>query len=194
MIPDWAAHLVLAVAAAVAGALNVVAGGGSFLVLPLMIFLGLPATVANGTNRIGILAQNATAVWGFHQHRLIQGGWIAAAVVPALGGAALLGAVGAVLALPGAAMAQAIASEWGTRHAVVESKLTAVQPKRERSEQQRRFPPAARLRRATRGQQLGCVWTLQPPQPSSTSSPFFFTSLNFISHLLFSHLILLIFN
>ena len=58
----------------------------------------------------------------------------------ALGGAALLGAVGAVLALPGAAMAQAIASEWGTRHAVVETKLTSVQPKRERSEQRRRFP------------------------------------------------------
>ena len=89
MTPDWASHLVLALAAAVAGALNVVAGGGSFLVLPVMIFLGLPATVANGTNRIGILAQNATAVWGFHQHRLIEGGWIAVAVVPALAGAAL---------------------------------------------------------------------------------------------------------
>ncbi|HKY60080.1 MAG TPA: sulfite exporter TauE/SafE family protein [Gemmatimonadota bacterium] len=89
MSPDWAAHLALALAAAVGGALNVVAGGGSFLVLPVMIFLGLPPTVANGTNRIGILAQNATAVWGFHQHRLIQGGWIAVAVVPALAGAAL---------------------------------------------------------------------------------------------------------
>jgi uncharacterized membrane protein YfcA len=73
----------------VAGALNVVAGGGSFLVLPVMIFLGLPPTVANGTNRIGILAQNATAAWGFHQHRLIEGGWIAVAVVPSLAGAAL---------------------------------------------------------------------------------------------------------
>jgi uncharacterized membrane protein YfcA len=89
LIPDWAAHLALALAGAVAGALNVVAGGGSFLVLPVMIFLGLPATVANGTNRIGILAQNATAVWGFHRHRLIEGGWIAVAVVPALAGAAL---------------------------------------------------------------------------------------------------------
>lgn len=89
MIPDWAAHLALALAAAVAGVLNVVAGGGSFLVLPVMIFLGLPATVANGTNRIGILAQNATAVWGFHQHRLIERGWIALAVVPALAGAAV---------------------------------------------------------------------------------------------------------
>jgi hypothetical protein len=89
LIPDWAAHLALALAGFVAGALNVVAGGGSFLVLPVMIFLGLPATVANGTNRIGILAQNVTAVWGFHQHRLIEGGWIAVAVIPALAGAAL---------------------------------------------------------------------------------------------------------
>lgn len=89
MIPDWAAHLVLALAAVVAGALNVVAGGGSFLVLPVMIFLGLPPTVANGTNRIGILAQNATAAWGFHQHRLIEGGWLAITVVPSLAGAAV---------------------------------------------------------------------------------------------------------
>ena len=65
MIPDWAAHLGLAVAAAVAGVLNVVAGGGSFLVLPVMIFLGLPPTVANGTNRIGVFLQNVTAAWGF---------------------------------------------------------------------------------------------------------------------------------
>lgn len=89
MIPGWAAHVVLALAGAVGGVLNVVAGGGSFLVLPVMIFLGLPPTVANGTNRIGILAQNATAAWGFHQHRLIEGGWIAVAVVPALAGAGL---------------------------------------------------------------------------------------------------------
>jgi uncharacterized membrane protein YfcA len=89
VIPDWAAHLVLALAAVVAGALNVVAGGGSFLVLPVMIFLGLPPTVANGTNRIGILAQNATAAWGFHQHRLIEGGWLAITVVPSLAGAAV---------------------------------------------------------------------------------------------------------
>ena len=45
----------------------------------------------------------------------------------ALGGAALLGAVGAVLALPAAAMAQAIVSEWGDRHQVIQSELTDVQ-------------------------------------------------------------------
>ena len=44
----------------------------------------------------------------------------------ALGGAAVLGAVGAVLALPAAAMGQAIVSEWGDRHQVIESDLTEV--------------------------------------------------------------------
>ena len=45
----------------------------------------------------------------------------------ALGGAAVLGAVGAVLALPAAAMGQAIVSEWGDRHQVIQSELTDVQ-------------------------------------------------------------------
>ena len=48
----------------------------------------------------------------------------------ALGGAALLGAVGAVLALPGAAMAQALLSELGTRHEVIKSELTDVTDRR----------------------------------------------------------------
>src|SRR3954452_12473905 len=45
----------------------------------------------------------------------------------ALAGAALLGPVGAILALPGAAMLQAISTEWGVRHVVIESPLTIVQ-------------------------------------------------------------------
>jgi predicted PurR-regulated permease PerM len=42
----------------------------------------------------------------------------------ALGGAALLGPIGAILALPGAAMIQAIISGWGQRYDVVDSHLT----------------------------------------------------------------------
>ena len=42
----------------------------------------------------------------------------------ALAGASLLGAVGAVLALPAAAMMQALAGEWGKRYDVVDSHLT----------------------------------------------------------------------
>lgn len=48
----------------------------------------------------------------------------------ALGGAAVLGAVGAVLALPAAAMVQALISDWGRRHTVMESDLTSVRSAR----------------------------------------------------------------
>lgn len=51
----------------VAGILNVLAGGGSLLTLPLLIFMGLPGAVANGTNRIAIFFQNIFAIRGFRQ-------------------------------------------------------------------------------------------------------------------------------
>ena len=55
----------LFVAGIAAGWINVLAGGGSLLSVPIMVFLGLPGPVANGTNRIGIIAQNISAVRGF---------------------------------------------------------------------------------------------------------------------------------
>lgn len=84
----WPSLLALFGVGCVAGAVNVVAGGGSFLTLPVMIFLGLPPTVANGTNRVAILVQNAGAVWGFHRHRLVERRWLRVAAAPALLGAA----------------------------------------------------------------------------------------------------------
>lgn len=48
-----------------AGIVNTLAGGGSFLTLSAMIWLGLPPLVANATNRVGVLAQSATAVGSF---------------------------------------------------------------------------------------------------------------------------------
>ena len=50
-----------------AGFLNVMAGGGSLLVMPVMVFLGLPGPVANGTTRVAILAQNISATAGFRR-------------------------------------------------------------------------------------------------------------------------------
>jgi uncharacterized membrane protein YfcA len=57
--------LILLLAGIIAGFLNVMAGGGSLLTVPIMVFMGIPGPVANGTNRIGILAQNITAVITF---------------------------------------------------------------------------------------------------------------------------------
>ena len=51
----------------VAGFFNVVAGGGSLLTLPLLVLLGLPSPVANGTNRVAIVIQNLVAVPTFHR-------------------------------------------------------------------------------------------------------------------------------
>lgn len=55
-----------------AGFINTNAGGGSMLTLPLLMFLGLPANVANGTNRIAILLQNVIAVNTFRQKKVIE--------------------------------------------------------------------------------------------------------------------------
>lgn len=52
-----------------------------------MIFLGLPPTVANGTNRVAILVQNVGAVWGFGRHDLVRRSWLKSAALPALLGA-----------------------------------------------------------------------------------------------------------
>lgn len=48
-----------------AGVINTIAGGGSLITLPMLIFMGLPESVANGTNRIAIFFQTASSVAGF---------------------------------------------------------------------------------------------------------------------------------
>ncbi len=54
----------------VSSIINVNAGGGSSLTLPALIFLGLDSATANGTNRIGILFQNVSAVWSFRRNKI----------------------------------------------------------------------------------------------------------------------------
>ena len=49
----------------ITGVINTLAGGGSLLTLPMLIFLGLPPSVANGTNRIAILIQSIVTNIGF---------------------------------------------------------------------------------------------------------------------------------
>ncbi len=75
--------------------LNVVAGGGSFLTLPTLIFLGLPHDVANGTNRLAILIQTGAAAASFH-----RAGAAPVRLLGRLGIAAALGAgTGSLLAV-----------------------------------------------------------------------------------------------
>jgi len=76
------------------GFLNVVAGGGSLLTVPVMVLLGMPGPVANGTNRIAILAQSLTAIVtffrrGFAEFRLSVS--LAACAIPGAVVGALVG-------------------------------------------------------------------------------------------------------
>jgi len=56
----------------IAGFTNVMAGGGSTLTLPALILLGMDSALANGTNRIAIVVQNAFALWSFRQQDVHQ--------------------------------------------------------------------------------------------------------------------------
>ncbi len=62
---EWYHYLLLIGVGFVVGFINTVAGGGSLISLPVLIFLGLPPAVANGTNRVAIVIQTATATAGF---------------------------------------------------------------------------------------------------------------------------------
>ena len=56
----------------VAGFINTLAGSGSLLTLPLLMFLGLPANMANGTNRIGILFQSIVGSESFRRQKVLD--------------------------------------------------------------------------------------------------------------------------
>ncbi|MBN2639788.1 MAG: sulfite exporter TauE/SafE family protein [Bacteroidales bacterium] len=54
------------------GFINTLAGGGSIISLSILIMLGLPATIANGTNRIAVGLQNVVAVSSFKQQKVLS--------------------------------------------------------------------------------------------------------------------------
>ena len=62
---EWYHYLLLVGVGFVVGFINTIAGGASLISLPVLIFLGLPPSVANGTNRVAIVIQTAIGVAGF---------------------------------------------------------------------------------------------------------------------------------
>ena len=96
--------LILTLVGTVAGWLNVMAGGGSMLTVPVMLFMGVPGPVANGTNRIAILAQNIAAVVAFRRN-----GYADFRLGLSLAAAASLGALG------GASLGVRLDGEWFDR-------------------------------------------------------------------------------
>lgn len=68
MEPTLGIYAAFFVVGCAASMLNSIAGGGSVFSLPVMIFLGLPPTIANGTNRIGLIVGNLSSAYNLHKH------------------------------------------------------------------------------------------------------------------------------
>jgi len=87
--------IVILVIGGISGFINTIAGGGSLITLPILIFLGLPAATANGTNRVALVVQSGVAVWNFKRKGYYE--WRLGLLfgVPAMIGAA----IGAQLAI-----------------------------------------------------------------------------------------------
>ncbi len=76
-----------------AGVINTLAGGGSLITVGMLVFLGLPGTIANGTNRVGVLVQNVTSAWRFRAEG-VSGFRSAAPVLAPVVAGSLIGAYG----------------------------------------------------------------------------------------------------
>ena len=64
--------LILVFVGLMAGAINTLGGGGSLLTLPALIFFGLPPSIANASNRIGILFSSISATTGYASKGVIN--------------------------------------------------------------------------------------------------------------------------
>ncbi len=88
---NWLDISVLISVGLVAGFINTLAGSGSLITLPVLMFLGLSPTVANGTNRIAVLLQSLVGVTKFKQQKVFEWKEGTGVLIPAILGS-LIGA------------------------------------------------------------------------------------------------------
>ena len=85
--------LVVILAAFIAGAINAVAGGGTLLTFPSLIWVGLPSTIANATSTVAIWPGSLGGMWGYRHDLTGLPDRTYALIVPSLVG----GLIGAIL-------------------------------------------------------------------------------------------------
>jgi len=71
------------------GFINTLAGGGTIISLSLFMFMGLPADVANGTNRIAVILQNLTSTTSFYKQKLLDSKKALALSIPTIVGSVI---------------------------------------------------------------------------------------------------------
>jgi uncharacterized membrane protein YfcA len=75
--------------------MNALAGGGTIVTFPTLIFLGEPAIIANATSTVALLPGAAASMFGYGKEVASHKGWLKTLLVPCLVG----GAIGSVLLL-----------------------------------------------------------------------------------------------
>jgi uncharacterized membrane protein YfcA len=89
MLEDLTTPLLLLGAGASAGVPHSRAGGGPLLTVPMLIFVGLPATTANATNRIALFIGGIGATHSFAKRGLIPSEWLKMGLPPSIVGVVL---------------------------------------------------------------------------------------------------------
>jgi len=69
---SWLEITLLIVSGVFVGFINTLAGGGTIISLSLFMFMGVPANIANGTNRIAVILQNMTSVTEFGRKKILD--------------------------------------------------------------------------------------------------------------------------
>ena len=87
--------LLLIFAGAAAGVMNALAGGGTLLTFPALVFVGLPAIEANATSTVALLTGVGSSIWGYRRELATQKKRAGRFATPSLLG----GTIGALLLL-----------------------------------------------------------------------------------------------
>ena len=86
-LSQWVLFIVAGIAT---GIINTLAGSGSLITLPIFIFMcGLPADVANGTNRVGALIQSGVGTYSFRRSGFVEWKGTVYLIIPSIAGAIL---------------------------------------------------------------------------------------------------------
>jgi uncharacterized membrane protein YfcA len=73
---SWTEAIFLALAAAAGGGINAVAGGGTLITFPALLFFGTPAITANATSTLALVIGTSGSLFGYRRHVAAVRQWL----------------------------------------------------------------------------------------------------------------------
>jgi uncharacterized membrane protein YfcA len=85
----FAQFIAITIASAVGSAVNSVAGGGTLVTFPTIVWLGVPPLVANATSTVALWPGGVSSMWGYRGELAGARAWAVRFAIPSLAGGAL---------------------------------------------------------------------------------------------------------